>query len=206
MPRPPQRLLSAEIIVDAALKMIDISGDFTMPGLAERLNVRPSSLYNHVSGRAEIIELMRARAMASIRIDEHGEETGDWVATVAALAREYRLSYSKHPRLIPLLTAHTVQTDIAFGMYNALATAFTAGGFSPAEVLHAITALDSFVLGSALDLAAPQEVWASTPRANEPMRAALAAAGSAPTRADDAFEFGLRVLIAGLRAESSSAP
>ncbi|MGW6377531.1 TetR/AcrR family transcriptional regulator C-terminal domain-containing protein [Rhodococcus sp. NPDC055112] len=206
MPRPPQRLLSAQIIVDAALKMVDAAGDFTIPGLAERLNVRPSSLYNHVSGRAEIIELMRARAMASIRLDEHGAAADRWIDTVASLAREYRLSYSKHPRLIPLLTAHTVQTEVAFEMYNALATAFTAGGFSPAEVLHAITALDSFVLGSALDLAAPQEVWANTPRANEPMRAALAAAGTAPNRADDAFDFGLRVLIAGLRAEAASAP
>jgi AcrR family transcriptional regulator len=199
MPRPPQRLLSVSIIVTAALEMVDATGDFTMPGLAERLHVRPSSLYNHVAGRREIIELMRAEAMAGIHVDRADAGVGDWVETVISLAREYRLSYAEHPRLIPLLTAHTVQTDVAFGMYNALATAFAAGGFTPPQVLHAITALDSFVLGSALDLAAPQEVWATTSRANEPMRAALAAVGTAPNRADDAFEFGLRVFTAGLR-------
>ncbi|MFE3442652.1 TetR/AcrR family transcriptional regulator [Nocardia sp. NPDC059180] len=202
MPRPSRPKLSPQIIVDAALHMVDTAGDFTMPGLAERLNVRPSSLYNHVAGRAEIVELMRARVMDDIHVEGVGAEDGDWVETVAVLAREYRLSYSKHPRLIPLLTAHTVQTDVAFGMYNALATAFAAGGFAPAQVLHAITTLDSFVLGSALDLAAPQEVWANTPRANEPMRAALAAAGTAPHRADDAFEFGLGTLISGWQARS----
>lgn len=68
MPRPPTRLLSPEIITDAAIRMVDTAGDFTMPGLAERLKVRPSSLYNHVSGRAEIVEAMRARIMSTIAV------------------------------------------------------------------------------------------------------------------------------------------
>lgn len=81
MPRPSQRLLSPEIITEAAMRMVDLTGDFTMPGLAERLKVRPSSLYNHVSGRAEIIELMRARMMAGIVV---ADPDGKWSETVAA--------------------------------------------------------------------------------------------------------------------------
>ncbi|TQC46775.1 TetR/AcrR family transcriptional regulator [Rhodococcus sp. WS4] len=199
MPRPSQRLLSPEIITEAAIRMVDLTGDFTMPGLAERLKVRPSSLYNHVSGRAEIIELMRARVMAGIVV---ADPDGKWSETVAGLAREYRRNYAEHPRLIPLFTAHTVQSGVAFALYNALAQAFSDGGFTPEEILHAITTVDSFVLGSALDLAAPEVVWATAPEANESMRAALATSGPNSGRADAAFEFGLRTLIAGLVAQA----
>lgn len=196
MPRPSQPILSASIITDAALRAVDSAGDFTMPGIAETLKVRPSSLYNHVSGRAEIIELMRARAMAEISVlGDSGAES--WSETVARLAREYRRSYAQHPRLIPVLTSQTVRTGVAFAMYNALAQAFSDGGFTPAEVLAAITTLDSFVLGSALDLAAPEVVWADVPDANNAMRAALATSVPNPERADAAFEFGLRTLVAG---------
>ena len=193
MPRPAQPILSVDIITDAALRAIDTAGDFTMPGVAKALNVRPSSLYNHVNGRGEIIEHLRAKAMADVAVDT----SGAWHETVARLAREYRRSYGRHPRLIPLLTAQTVRTAVAYPMYNALAQAFSDGGFRPADVLAAITTLDSFVLGSALDLVAPEEVWAEIPEAGDAMRAALAAAPPDPQRADDAFEFGLRTLIAG---------
>eukprot|EP01133_Synstelium_polycarpum_P021595 gene21595-25934_t len=157
MPRPSQRLLSPAIITEAAIESVDESGDFTMPGLAARLKVRPSSLYNHVSGRAEIVELMRAKLMAGIDVES---ASGTWSETVAALAAEYRRSYAAHPRLIPLFTAQTVQAGVAFTLYNALAQAFDDGGFDPTETLHAITTVDSFVLGSALDLAAPDVQWA----------------------------------------------
>lgn len=69
MPRPSQPILSTAIITDAVMRAVDAAGDFTMPGIAEKLSVRPSSLYNHVSGRAEIIEYMRARVMAGVSVD-----------------------------------------------------------------------------------------------------------------------------------------
>jgi AcrR family transcriptional regulator len=202
MPRPSQPILSTAIITDAALRAVDAAGDFTMPGIAEKLSVRPSSLYNHVSGRAEIIEHMRARVMAEVSVD--GAQGEAWSETVTRLAREYRRSYAKHPRLIPLLTSQTVRTGVAFAMYNALAQAFSDGGFKPADVLAAITTLDSFVLGSALDLAAPEEVWADVVEANDAMRAALATSAPNPERADSAFEFGLRTLVLGWLAQAGA--
>lgn len=87
-------------------------------------------------------------------------------------------------------------------MYNALAQAFSDGGFLAADILAAITTLDSFVLGSALDLAAPEDVWAVVPEANDAMRAALATSVPNPERADIAFEFGLRTLVAGWLAQA----
>ena len=71
-------------------------------------------------------------------------------------------------------------------------------GFSDADTLRVITLMDCFVLGSALDLAAPVEPWESGAEVSPELAAALATGGPKPARADDAFEFGLDVVLRGL--------
>ena len=83
-------------------------------------------------------------------------------------------------------------------MYNALARTLRRAGFGDADILRVITLLDCFVLGSALDLAAPVEPWESGAEVGPELAAALATGGPKPARADDAFEFGLAVLLRGL--------
>ena len=68
MGRPRTPLLSADRIADAALELVNTTGGFTMPALAARLGVRPSSLYNHVAGRDAIVELLRERAMSEVEL------------------------------------------------------------------------------------------------------------------------------------------
>ena len=55
MARPSTPKLSPGSIAKAALKLVDGSGEFTIPQLAAALKVRPSSLYNHVGGKGEIV-------------------------------------------------------------------------------------------------------------------------------------------------------
>ncbi len=84
-------------------------------------------------------------------------------------------------------------------MYNALADTLARAGFTDADTLRVITLMDCFVLGSALDLAAPVEPWESGAEVGPELAAALADRRSPkPARADDAFEFGLAVLLRGL--------
>jgi hypothetical protein len=83
-------------------------------------------------------------------------------------------------------------------MYNALAATLDRAGFSDADTLRVITLMDCFVLGSALDLAAPVEPWESGAEVGPELAAALATGGPNPARADDAFEFGLAVVLRGL--------
>lgn len=197
MGRPPTPLLSTDLIATAALDLVESSGGFTIPELARRLKVSPSSLYNHVAGREQIIELLRERAMSEVPLpDDHPD--GDWTEVVAATMRAYRRSYARYPRLIPLLTTHAVNSSHAFAMYNALAATLCRAGFDAADRLRIITVLDNFVLGSALDLAAPDEPWESGAYVAPELAAALATAAPKPGRADDAFEFGLATLLRGL--------
>ena len=198
MGRPPVALLSTDRIASAAMDLVNTTGGFTIPELARRLKVSPSSLYNHVSGREQIVELLRDQAMSAVVLPDDDDQDRPWTETVAEIMRSYRLSYARYPRLIPLLTTHAVNSSHAFTMYNALATTLSRAGFSDDDTLRVITLMDCFVLGSALDLAAPVEPWESGAEVGPELAAALATGGPKPARADDAFEFGLDVVLRGL--------
>ena len=197
MGRPPVPLLSPDRIASAAMDLVNTTGGFTIPELARRLKVSPSSLYNHVSGREQIVELLRERAMSEVELPADRPDL-PWTDIVAEIMRSYRRSYARYPRLIPLLTAHAVNSSHAFTMYNALAATLRRASFTDADTLRVITLMDSFVLGSALDLAAPAEPWETGAEVGPELAAALATGAPKPARADDAFEFGLAVLLRGL--------
>lgn len=197
MGRPPVPLLSTDRIASAAMDLVNSTGGFTMPQLARRLDVSPSSLYNHVSGRAEVVELLRELAMSEVELPAAMPDQ-PWTDTVADIMRSFRRSYARYPRLIPLMTGQAVNSSQAFRMYNALAATLSRAGFAPTDTLRIITLMDCFVLGSALDLAAPVEPWESGTEVGPELAAALATGGPKPGRADDAFEFGLAVLLRGL--------
>jgi AcrR family transcriptional regulator len=198
MGRPPTPLLSTDRIASAAMELVNATGGFTIPDLAKKLQVSPSSLYNHVTGRDQIVELLRERAMSEVQLPDD-EPARPWADVVADVLRSYRHSYARYPRLIPLLTAYPVNSSHAIGMYNVLAVTLHRAGFDAADTLRAITLMDCFVLGSALDAAAPEEPWKSGGEVGPELAAALATGGPQPGRADDAFEYGLAALIRGLR-------
>lgn len=179
------------------MELVNKTGGFTVPELARALKVSPSSLYNHVAGREQIVELLRERAMAEVDLPAD-DPNRPWADVVADIMRSYRQSYARYPRLIPLLTAHAVNSQHAISMYNILAITLRRAGFDPADTLRAITLIDSFVLGSALDVAAPDEPWHAGAEVNPELAAALATGSAKRQRADDAFEFGIAVLLRGL--------
>lgn len=196
MARPSKPKLSPDAIAAAALALVDKHGEFTLPQLAKALSVTASSIYNHVSGKDEIIELMRGRAMSAISLEVGA--SGDWQQTVRQIATSYWESYSKHPRLIPLLTSHTVRDRTTLRVYDALAETLAQAGFPPADRLHAITIIDSFVLGSALDAAAPEIVWEADDASSQEFKEALNAGLQLQQRARLAFHRGLELILLGL--------
>lgn len=195
MGRPRVAILSSDLIATAAMDLVNRTGGFTIPELARTLKVSPSSLYNHVSGREQIIELLREKAMSEVRLPDL---SGPWIDVVGDIVRSYYRSYARYPRLIPLMTAYPVGSHQAVAMYNALAVTLTGAGFTAEDTLRIITLIDSFVLGSALDVAAPAAPWGDGGGAGPELVAALATGAGRADRAGEAFEFGLQVLLRGL--------
>ncbi|MEV1084207.1 TetR/AcrR family transcriptional regulator C-terminal domain-containing protein [Streptomyces sp. NPDC050211] len=197
MARPRTPLLDRERITTTALQLVDEQGDFSVPQIAKRLGVQTGSVYHHVDGRDGIVELLRERVASVI---EAGTLTlAPWDTALEAWARSYRAAFAAHPKAIPLLMTSPVRAPRVLEQYERAVTLLLDAGFAPADVMPLLVAVENLVLGSALDLAAPETMWELTPDTPTPRLAqALAAVGEG--RADRAFEVGLEGLMIHARA------
>ncbi|MBQ1444714.1 MAG: TetR/AcrR family transcriptional regulator [Renibacterium sp.] len=204
MARPLSPKLSPAIIAQAALDAVDRDGEFTIQGIAKKLKVSPSSLYNHIDSKADVVELMRGRVMGRMDLSGVDPSAADWLGSLRTIAVHYRDAYALNPRLLPLVTAYSVRDATTIGMYNLMAQALSTAGFDSARQLAIITVLDNFVLGSALDAGAPDNVWVPGEAASPALQAALAAGLGSADRAQQSFEFGLGLLLDGLAREAAA--
>ncbi|MEV8433404.1 TetR/AcrR family transcriptional regulator C-terminal domain-containing protein [Streptomyces sp. HUAS 31] len=196
MGRPRTPLLDRERITTAALELVDAQGEFSVPQIARRLGVQTGSLYHHVDGRDGIVELLRERVTEAI--DATTLDLRPWDAAMAAWARSYRAAFAAHPRAIPLLMTNPVRAPRVLEHYERAVTLLLDAGFRTADVMPVIIALENMVLGSALDLAAPEAMWeiadvSATPRLAE----ALAALGD--SRTDRSFDLALEGFLSHAR-------
>jgi AcrR family transcriptional regulator len=201
--RRRKRLLSEESILDAALSLIDETGELTMAALAARVGSTASSIYHHFRGRQAIIEALRERVGAGITVPAENDE---WEPALLRFLRDYRDAFARHPRLIPLLTAQTITGDSTLVVYDRLLRILTRAGLPIGEHLLWVSVLDNFVLGSALDAAAPDEVWSVSHLDTPALNAAVAASPTGRQRADAAFLFGADALVTGMRARLHGGP
>ncbi|MHA6765313.1 TetR/AcrR family transcriptional regulator C-terminal domain-containing protein [Streptacidiphilus sp. PAMC 29251] len=196
MARPRKTLLDLERIADTALELVDETGDFTVPEMARRLGVQTASIYHHVDGRSGIVELLRVRVGAEV--DFTLLQGRAWEPALRAYAHSYRAAFAAHPHVVPLLTGATVRAPEVLASYEQFVTLMEQAGFPAEVIMTALTAFENFILGAALDLAAPEVMWAIPPGTEAPrLAAALAAQPTGTSRADRAFDFGMTVLING---------
>ena len=98
----PRKNLNKEMIVEEAVGLIEETGyrDFTMRDLAARLDVKASSLYNHIDGIEEVksaiglksIKMMNSALAEAVKGKERDE-------AVKSAARAYRTFAKEHPEL-----------------------------------------------------------------------------------------------------------
>lgn len=197
MPRPRSPLLSVDAIVRAALTLVDATGDFSFPKVAKELGVSQASLYNHIDNREHIIELMRGRVFAERPYLDTGKLP--WDEALRILAHEYRDCLVDHPRLVPLLVSQTVRDLGVMRIYEDMAVVLARAGLATSAIVPAITTVDYLVLGSALELTAPEVVWSPPPGHFPALSEAIADLGSPVERSNTAFSFGIETLVAGIR-------
>lgn len=199
MGRPLSPLLSPEKICRAALELVDERGDFTLPRLARRLGVSPSSIYHHVQGRPEIINGMRSLISADVLAhDGFPSGEGAWGEQVVHWARIYRAALAQHAKAIPIFVGEAVTDEATLEIYERLAALLAAHGFDPRAVIVAVSVIDSYMLGSAMDAASPAMAWVTRPQAHPALHEALHGGGLAGNRPDAAFEAGIAALVANL--------
>jgi TetR/AcrR family tetracycline transcriptional repressor len=168
------------------------------------------SLYRHVTGRAELLDLVLDELAATIPVSPL---TGAWRDDVANLARDVRVALLGRRDLTLVLTARLGQGGGGLAALERALGIFREAGFSPRDAARANHALGAYVAGSCTwevvglgGLADPGERAARAADAaaglaalpaGEYPRLAEAAGELFAGTAEDRFEFGLAVLLDG---------
>lgn len=209
--RPRKAVLSESLILAEAFALAEEGGaDFTFAALARRLGVQPSALHHHFHGRDALIAGMRGQL--TLRVGDHGFADRPWYEAIIDWATDYRDTFGSHPALIAELATMPVAGEPeSVADYERIAASMVRDGYPEQLVVPAIVAIESFVIGAALDALAPDDnlrPHAALPDGSDVAPVLARTELAARTRADAAgqtpalatFEFGLRALVAGLRA------
>ena len=94
-----RKRLSRDAIVETAFVVLDEYGydGFNMRGVADALGTGPASLYAHVTGKEELLDLMIDRLAAAIEVPEPDPDR--WQEQVKAVITDIYRAFLEHPGL-----------------------------------------------------------------------------------------------------------
>ncbi|GAB2829723.1 TetR/AcrR family transcriptional regulator C-terminal domain-containing protein [Alpinimonas psychrophila] len=193
-------VLKPRQIALAALDLVDTDGSeaLTMKRLATRLNRRPSSLYNHIEGRVDLIERMRALIVEDIDVSFFALK--DWDDALQDWAYSYLAAFAARPNCIRLLATTPITDPSTLRMYETVVSALCSAGWPDGDAVAVMRTVEAHVLGSALDIVAPESLLTAevVPRELVSLRRSLDPANVKHSTARFAFRLGIPALIAGL--------
>ncbi|WP_285791936.1 TetR/AcrR family transcriptional regulator C-terminal domain-containing protein [Micromonospora sp. NBRC 101691] len=148
-PRAAPVPLSRAKIAAAAIRVADAHGldGLSVRKIAKELGVGPMRLYDYVTARSELLDLMVDAVYA--RIAEAGQHT-EWRAALLAIVRRTRDAALDHEWFADLLGArpHLGPHALAVGESIAAALSQAPGVRSIDDLQRAVGALDAFVVGA----------------------------------------------------------
>ncbi|WP_442546112.1 TetR/AcrR family transcriptional regulator C-terminal domain-containing protein (plasmid) [Arthrobacter sp. KN11-1C] len=172
-----------------------------MRALARELRTAVSALYNHVSSKDEVLNWVQDDVNDAIDTSSFGSEP--WDIALTRWARSYRETFAKHSPLIPVIAVLPIAgAPHTLTMYERVAEGLRTGGWPEDMVVDTIVAVESFILGSAMDASAPEWIFDVGDRCDLAPAftdAVAARRGSGRPASDRAFVLGLNALITGLQ-------
>ncbi|MEV6581225.1 TetR/AcrR family transcriptional regulator [Streptomyces sp. NPDC051582] len=158
---PEHAPLSRDRVLRAAVGLADEGGvaAVTMRAVAERLGVKPMSLYHHVPHKEAILDGIVDAVFADIELPL---DEPDWRAALRHRAHSARTVLGRHSWAIALMESRTHPGPATLHHHDAVLGILSRAGFPYALAGHAYSLLDSYVYGFALTEAAlpfaPQDV------------------------------------------------
>jgi TetR/AcrR family transcriptional regulator, tetracycline repressor protein len=203
--------LTQEQVVERAVDLMARHGlaALTLRRLATELGVSAPTLYWHVRDKRQLLDLM-AEALVS-RVGRStspapGQPWWEWLAEQARL--QWRALTSQ--RDAALVVAGNRPTEASLPGIEQVVASLVAVGFPPAEALRTILSIGNYVIGCAVEHQAeaardpdPERDARLLEQAEElpNLRAAMAALERpGPAAGEAGFEYGLALLIGGVRA------
>ncbi len=215
---PRARTLSRGAIAEAALAIIDAEGldAVTMRTVAHSLGTGPASLYAHVAGKDELLELVIERVIGEADFSVV-PDPGRWSEQLKDQVREMRTVFGRHRDLARASFARIPLGENALRGSEAMISILRAGELPDQVVAYACDLLPLYAMAVAYEeslfggeVASPEEIerfvtslrdyFAALPPERFPHVVALAGQLTAGGGTDERFEFGLDVLVRGLAA------
>lgn len=206
--RPRKAVLTRERITANALELVSDGGyeSLTMQRLAKSLGVSPSALYNHVDSKHDLMQWIQELVMTDI--DTTIFDTEPLTEALMQWATSYRNVFARHIPLIPIIAVLPVSdSPRTLSMYERVAEALKDYGLAENEIIPTIVALESFIFGSAMDTAAPHDIFDTTNHQDLTPHFTQAVAAQRKTQlntSDDSFQRGLSAMITGLLAKGNA--
>ncbi len=207
----PRRRLTRDRVVRAALEVADADGigALTMRRLGQDLGVEAMSLYNHVANKEDLLDAMVDAVFDEIRLPVPGQ---DWRTAMTERARSARSVLHAHPWATVLMDSRLAPGPATLRHHDAVIGTLRTSGFPVDLAAHAISVIDSYLYGFALqEDALPFEgpdgvaevaeaMLAALPEDQYPHLAALTRDHVLQPGYDyaDEFDYGLQLILDGL--------
>ena len=111
----PRQGLSKESVVQAAVDLIEEKGvsQFSMGKLAQRLKIKPASLYNHVESIDKLMKLVKEEAIYQlVQLENQAIAGKKKNEALFALAEAYRSFARNHYQLYQVIMAFPKENDL----------------------------------------------------------------------------------------------
>jgi len=137
-------------IVTTAMQIADEKGlaAVTLRGIAARLGVHVTSLYNHVPTKEAVVDEMVRALVVEASLPQGAVAWQDWVRRFAAAMRALA---QKHPGAFEAFHYAPAQGEGAAEAFETAFAAFRSGGFDTVAAYNAVKATVVAVLGLVLD-------------------------------------------------------
>ena len=197
--------VTREKVLEAAFEVVQREGleALSMRRVGEAVGVEAMSLYNHVDGKAALLDGLFEGVLAKPP-PPPTRKAGSWQAAVRERATSLRAVLLAHPRFLPLFASRPAVTPASIAHVEFVLQVLADAGFSPGDALKALEAVVAFVVGHALSSAASVPT-AEAPRPRyELLDPALFPRVRHMARlldghsGDDEFRFGLDCFLDGL--------
>jgi AcrR family transcriptional regulator len=210
--RGPRSSLDVGRIVSAAVRLADAEGlsAVSMRRVAGELGVPAMTLYSHVPGKGELIDLMLDAVLGELYPDGQAPTAGNWRTRVEAVARANRQFLLRHPWALSI--GRPPPGPNRMRKYEIELRAVDGMGLSEEQMDLLVTLLDGFVRGtvSGGNQADPARIgravvdsYAQQVRDPDRFPTAVRVAETGAALPDDgaaerSFEFGLERLLDGI--------
>lgn len=141
--------LTRQRVLQAAVALADEAGieALSMRKLGEQVGVEAMSLYKHVANKDDLLDGMVDGVFAELEL---ARDEPDWRRAMRDRAISVRSVLKRHPWAVPLMQSRTNPGPSTLGHLNALIGILRAAGFSVVLTAHALSVIDAYVYGFAM--------------------------------------------------------